>query len=139
MTDAPQPTPNAPAPTESGAHEEATSSGNAEAAKYRRQLRDTEAERDQLTERLRTAHTQRVEALAADRLADPTDLWRYGTELADLTTEDGDLDNDKVTAALDALAEQRPYLAKPQPNTTTHMGARKAVEHTASWEDVLKR
>jgi len=92
-----------------------------EAARYRRRLRDTEAERDQL--RGRVEHLQRgeIERLAAGRLTDPADIWRDGAQLADLTNDDGHIDPAKVNATLDALLKahghwgiQQSYTAPPR-------------------------
>ncbi len=75
--------------------------GNREAAKYRRRLRDTEAERDQLAQRVESMQRTEVERLAAVALLkEPRALWAAGTELADLLAEDGTVDPEKVTAAI---------------------------------------
>lgn len=101
-------------------------SRNREAAKYRRKLRDLEitvaaerelmvAERDALTvERgllaARLDHMQRgeVERLAADTLADPSDLWRE-TDLEDLLDQDGNIDTGKVAVKLNAVVNAHPH------------------------------
>ena len=88
------------------------SAGNAEAAKYRRRLRDTEAERDTLAARLTALQRAEAEALAAERLVDGEDLFRYGSTLDDLLGDEGQVDPQKVAAAADALVTERPYLDK---------------------------
>ncbi|HVL06419.1 MAG TPA: hypothetical protein VM388_10540 [Acidimicrobiales bacterium] len=77
---------------------------NTEAAKYRRRLRETEAERDALAANLDATRRQVVERLVVDhtgpRLGDPKDLWLAGVELAELVdAETGAVDPDKVAAA----------------------------------------
>ncbi len=78
---------------------------NQEAAKWRRQLRETEAERDTLRSRVEAMQRSEVERLAAGRLAKPASLWAAGAQLADLLTEDGDVDPEKVAAALDSAVD----------------------------------
>lgn len=68
-------------------------------ARYRRQLRDTEAERDQLAAQLDTLRRERAETLARGVIAEPAGLWAAGVTVADLLAEDGRIDPDKVTAA----------------------------------------
>lgn len=110
---------------------------NREAAKYRRQLRDAEAQRDQLAARLQTMQRTEVERLVADQLAKPAALWAAGVQLADLVNEAGDIDPAKVaiavTAAIDALGLSR----GADPTFTT--GAQgHAVAPAAGWADVLR-
>lgn len=83
--------------------------GNQEAKKWRLKLRDTEAERDGLRERVTTYERAEVERLVADSLADPSDLWVAGTELDALRGKDGSIDPGKVKAAVAELLEQRPH------------------------------
>ena len=83
-----------------------------EAAKYRRRLRDTEAERDTLAGRVETLQRAEAERLAADVLADPADLWLTGTDLETVLT-DGMIDADKVTARAAEITGTRPGLAVP--------------------------
>ncbi|HVM15485.1 MAG TPA: hypothetical protein VM287_14315 [Egibacteraceae bacterium] len=83
---------------------EDTDTPNAEAAKYRRRLREAEAERDTLAANLEATRRQVVERLVVDstgpRLGDPKDLWLAGVELAELVdAETGAVDPDKVAAA----------------------------------------
>ncbi|MDZ7883609.1 MAG: hypothetical protein U5N53_12140 [Mycobacterium sp.] len=93
-----------------------------EAAKYRRQLRDAEAardqaaaERDQLGERLAALHRRQAETLAREHLADGADMFRDGLELAALLDDDGNLDPAKVTAAAKAARKAHPHWAAPRP------------------------
>lgn len=126
----PEETPEQPEPAED-------SKAGREAAKYRRQAREAEAERDALAEQLtaardeivrqRLAQPVQIEVLNADgtrkanfgaeghqrnvMLNHPDDLFRF-TDLtpADLFTEDGRLDNERLTAAVAELHQSRPEL-----------------------------
>lgn len=93
-------TPDAPEPVENPAAAEAAR----QAKKYRQQLRATEAERDQLRAQVESFQRAEVERLAADRMADPADLWRAGINLGDLLTEDGAaIDTQRVTETVDQV------------------------------------
>ncbi|OBA87128.1 hypothetical protein A5642_20550 [Mycolicibacterium mucogenicum] len=70
--------------------------GNREAAKYRRKLRETEAERDTLVQRLESMQRAEAERLAGEHLAKGVALWLGDTALADLLNGDGNVDPDKV-------------------------------------------
>ena len=91
-----------------------------EAARWRTQLREVERERDSLREQLDRAQTAEVERLAqAAGLAVPQDVWLHGASLANLRTEDGDIDGDTVTAMVGDLLKGRPGLQAPKPG---HLG-----------------
>lgn len=110
-----KPTPGTQDPQQTGTPapaSEQSKGGNAEAAKYRTQLRATEAERDTLTARLETAHRTMVEGIASKSLAKPEALWASGTKLADLLDDDGNVDPEKVTAAI-SDAKERLGLERP--------------------------
>lgn len=83
-----------------------------EAAKYRRRLREAEAERDQLAERIEAMTRAEVERLATADSLRPAALWASGVELADLVAEDGTVDGSKVSAAIGVAREQL-GIAKP--------------------------
>ncbi|ODU14003.1 MAG: hypothetical protein ABS80_21260 [Pseudonocardia sp. SCN 72-51] len=96
--------------------DDAPSGPAAQAAKYRVRLRETEAERDALSERLNTLQCREVERLAAEHLADGADLWLSGTELTALLDEDGNVDPERVSETATALVQSRPHwAAKPRP------------------------
>jgi hypothetical protein len=129
--------------------------GNSEAAKYRRQLREVEAERDQLKTQLDTSQVtalqgriddmNRAEAerLAGTHLADGKDLWLTGTTVADLLDDDGRLSAEKVTAAAQSITTDRPHWSR------RHTAAAPSGEVTSrgkiddapnrSWSDLLRR
>lgn len=103
------------------------STPNSEAARYRRRLRETEAERDAL--RGRVEHMQRgeVERLAAARLADAADVWRDGAQIADLLDDNGNVDPTKVDTLLGGLVDTHPHWSNQQravrPSATMKSGA----------------
>lgn len=136
-------------PTAEGDQEGTADSGNREAAARRRQLRDTEAERDDLrtqnvalTERVEALQRRQVEAWAADVLEQPEDLWAFGTDLAELLDEHGEVDQDAAHAAVAALAMSRPATRRgaviPKVSAAAsgygYTGARPTA---ASWSRVL--
>ncbi|OBC12614.1 hypothetical protein A5784_32825 [Mycobacterium sp. 852013-50091_SCH5140682] len=73
--------------------------GGREAAKYRRRLREAEAERDQLAERVTALQRAEVERLATADGLKPAALWS-STELAGLLDDEGVVDAAKVAAAI---------------------------------------
>ena len=120
---------------------------NREAAKYRRQLREAEAQRDQLGARLATMQRSQAEALAREHLADGADMFRDGLELSALLDNDGNLDPAKVTEAARAAHKAHPHWGAPQPQKRNPSmrgsflsGASGRGLHdgpTASWQKVL--
>lgn len=102
------------APHDEADHEPTDPAHGREAAKWRRQLREVEADRDGLRARLDAAHRREVERLATDaRLAAPADLW-HTTHLDDLLDDAGDVDELKVRAALANLQAERPQWFAPR-------------------------
>jgi len=100
--------------------------GNAEAAKWRRQLRETETERDQLRSRVDQHDRADVERLVAERLADPSDFW-HGTTVDELRDEAGAIDVGKAEAELTKLLRAKPhYAARQLPDL--HQGVRQTAD-----------
>lgn len=101
---------NAATEDNSGNDNSTDDNSNHEAAKYRRRLRDTETERDQLATRLDTLQRAEAERIASETLHKGAGLWANGTELADLLDDDGDVSAEKVKqaahAAVDSLGLQ---------------------------------
>lgn len=120
---------------------------NREAAKYRRQLREVEAQRDQLGERLATMQRSHAEALAREYLADGADMWRDGLELLAVLDDDGNLDPTKVAAAAKAARKAHPHWGSPKPQKRNPSWSGSFVSgatgkglhdvNTASWQQVL--
>ena len=98
----------------------------AEAKKFRHLYRESEANRAAENAKHQTDHEsalvkiaeyerREAERAAAEVLHDPADLWIHTdeTEQRQWSDEFGNIVNAKVRAAAEAVAEQRPYLAKP--------------------------
>lgn len=107
-----------------------------EAAKYRRQLRDTEAQRDQLGQRLAAMQRSQAETMAREHLADGADMFRDGLELTELLDEDGNLDPAKVTEAAKAARKAHPHWAAPRPIKRRSRGG--IVSGAVSPDDALR-
>lgn len=73
---------------------------NKRQARYRRQLRETEAERDQLRATVETMQRAEVERLASKAIQKPTALWSADVQLADLLDDTGAVDPAKVNTAV---------------------------------------
>jgi hypothetical protein len=98
-----EPTPETPEPTP-----------NSEAARYRVQLREAQAERDELAGRLTGYQRNECERAVADLLEQPGDLWEIAqADVAAFYGDDGTLNEAELRAAAGALIDQRPRLAKP--------------------------
>lgn len=78
---------------------------SAREARYRRRLRDTEAERDTLADRVKAYQTAEAEEIAGKILTKPAGLWAVGTTLDDVLDDTGNVDAGKVTKAAEAAAE----------------------------------
>ncbi|SDD18388.1 hypothetical protein [Actinokineospora iranica] len=130
--DAPQETDTGPDTTTG------TGRGNAEAAKYRRQLRAAETERDQLAGVVEGLQRAEVERIAATRLDVAADVWRFGAELSELVTDTGVIDTAKVDDVLRGILDQRPSMAarrRPQPDPSQGAGRTHSVP---TWAQALK-
>jgi hypothetical protein len=115
-------------------------SPNSEAARWRTKLRETEAQRDALAERLTGYQRKECEAAVSDLLDEPRDLWEIGqADVSAFYGDDGELDEAQLRAATGALCEMRPRLAKPQGPRHMNFG-----QHTppppppkVGWETVI--
>ncbi len=83
-----QPEP-APEGTESADGAQESGAAAREAAKYRRQLRETQTSLDAATARVEAMQRAEVERIAGADLATPGDLWLTGPDLADLLDDVG--------------------------------------------------
>lgn len=88
-------------------------SPNAEAKRYRLQLRQVEGERDQLTGQLDAARRQIVEGHASRTLYRPEGLWAAGIQPADMFDADGQLDTDKLGDAITDAAGRLGLTRRP--------------------------
>ena len=117
--------------------------GNRE-AKFRKQLRKTEAERDALAQRLTAMQRAEAQRLASDRLGDAADLWTAGTELDSLLADDGSVSPELVATAVDAVLGSHPHWAKTKPPAAppaewvTASGKIGAGSEQPSWTDLLQ-
>lgn len=117
-----EPAPEAPEGTES---EQEAPKGNREAAKYRARLRETEAERDQLAERVATLQRREVEQLAKDEwlVTNPATLWPLGFDLATVLDDHGDVDRDAAVTQIRAMVAEF-GLTAPRRGLPEDFGAR---------------
>jgi len=135
--DTTEPAETAPAPDETS---DPLAKVRHEAAGYRRRLRETEQDRDRLSGTLEAMQRAEVERLAADglrALGDGGDLWRAGTELADVLDPDtGAVDPTRVDTARAAVIAQHPHWEK---SVDFDGGARQSVPTTPDFADSLRR
>lgn len=114
---------------------------NAEAAKYRRRLRKAEAERDQLAKQVRALRRSEVERQVADRLDDPSDLWRAdGVDLAELLDQDGAIEQAKVDEVAATVTAEHPAWAKRPEVSGIDEDQGKSSDRSvgASWAGLLR-
>jgi hypothetical protein len=117
-------------------------SPNGEAARWRTKLRDTETQRDALTDRLTGYQRRECEAAVADLLDEPGDLWEIGqADVSAFYGDDGALDEAELRAAAGALCELRPKLAKPQGPRWKNFGqgSKPPPQRGIGWDAVLKQ
>ncbi|MDQ3416518.1 MAG: hypothetical protein M3474_05370 [Actinomycetota bacterium] len=111
----------------------------AEAARYRRRLRETETERDGLVEQLDGFRRREAERVAAGALSKPSDIWLDGRDIGDLLDDAGQVDPAKVNAEVASVLDGRPQLAatrqRPKPDDAQ---GRPMVRSSEGWVDVLK-
>jgi hypothetical protein len=114
-----------------------------EAASYRRRLRETESERDQLRERLDRLQTAEVERIASDAgLQVANDIWTFGASLDTLRGEDGAIDSEAVSGLVGEIVKDRPGLqARPEGDLGIGRGAAAAgtrIEQPVGLSALLK-
>lgn len=119
--------------------EDTAEDGNREAAKYRRRLRDTEADRDRLATQVEALQRAEIDRLATAEGIKPEALWASGANLPEMLTTDGTVDPDRVTvaakAAIDVLGlQQRKGLHVPREGRNT--GSPRST--TTSFADAFK-
>jgi hypothetical protein len=105
----PTETTEADSPTPDGNGSEPAETPNAEAARYRRRLREVERERDRLTGTLERYQRAQVERIAQEAgMAVPGDLWAVGGDLAALVHDDGAVDAEAVSTLVTDILGARP-------------------------------
>ena len=77
-----------------------------EAAKWRKQLREVEAERDSLVGKVEALQRAQVDARITALGLKAAAVWASGAQLSDLVGDDGTPDQEKITAAVAAAREQ---------------------------------
>lgn len=116
-----------------------------EAAKYRRRLRETETQRDQLAERLSVLQRAEAERIAAEHLADGADIFRDGASIESLLDDDGNVDPVKVTELAAATAAAHPHWIKRalppviRRNDLASGASSRTDQSAPSWQQVLRR
>lgn len=115
---------------------EPTADDNAEAAKWRRQLRQAEAERDKVTATLTAVQRSRVEAVAATHGITADALWAAGAELDDLLT-DGQPDPAAIAAAVRDTREKFGIIRKPASVSGLRSGAMLPQPPVDHWRDAF--
>jgi hypothetical protein len=114
--------------------------GGKEAAKYRRRLREVEAERDGLTGRLTAFQRGMAEQMAENLGLKPKALWA-SADLADLLADDGAVDGVRVyDAAQKAIAElgiSRPKGTSRKPRENLQAGTN-PESSGPGWAELLR-
>lgn len=107
-------------------------------AKYRRRAQAAETERDELRTQLDTARRGIIEDACG--LTRPAALWAAGVDPNTLFGDDGQLDHDKLTAAVTDAADRlgltrAPRTPKPDPSA----GSASGTTGSASWGAIFER
>lgn len=113
--------------------------GNSREARYRRQLRQAEGERDQLRDRVESMQRAEAERLAAAEISRPAAIWAAGTQLADLLDLDGNVDPGLVAEAASRAADllgTAPARSTPKPDLS--QGAQATAVGGDPWEDAFR-
>jgi len=114
--------------------------GNSEAAKYRRKLREAEAANQALSEQVAGFQRNGIERLVGERLEHASDFWLDGPDIGELVGDDGQPNVEAINARVDGLLEQRPHWKKPPaPFPDLGQGFRSAAAATPSsdWLQVM--
>ena len=80
-------------------------------------MRAAETELTLAQARVSEMNRAEAERVAAQRLADATDLWASGVAMADVLGEDGLIDPDRVDEAVSGLLGRKPHLGRRGPIT----------------------
>ncbi len=131
--------PNQPEPDEVD-HSDDLAAVRNEAKQRRLALRAVEIERDDLRAWREARERQDVEAMAADRLNDPADLW-FATSLDAMRAEDGTIDLDRAAAEMDRLLSEKPHWTKSEPPSMPdlHQGVRLSVPEPPSFGQAVRK
>lgn len=117
--------------------DEDTKSVSAEAAKYRRRLREAQAELKSVTERLDTVQRQQVESMITESNVKPDAVWAT-TEIGELLAEDGSVDAQKVADAVIAAREKFGIGSPPKGTHVPGLGNQPgATPKSDTWRDAF--
>ncbi|WP_343466576.1 hypothetical protein AAI421_21320 [Rhodococcus aetherivorans] len=113
--------------------------GNAEAAKYRKQLRAAEKDRDAALAQVDTLRRSIIERLIEqDHRVKPAAVWANGTTVADLLGKDGTVDPAAVAAAVTSAEQNLGVLRPPVGVYVPNEGKTPTVlPTTTSWAKLL--
>lgn len=87
---------------------------NREAAKYRIQAREAQAEAESLRSQVAELQAAVVRLMVTDRLVNPDDFGQF-VDLDRVRGEDGRIDHGKLASEVEQLLQERPYLAVKHP------------------------
>ncbi|MFH9432337.1 hypothetical protein [Streptomyces sp. NPDC017230] len=114
-------------------------SANAEAAKFRRKLRDAESALEAAETRVNALLRKEIEAYAAKKLAVGADIFDIGkVDVPDLLFPNGDVDTETIDAAIEALLLQRPGLASNTLPWGEVQGGTQIAERGPTMHDALR-
>lgn len=124
-------------PPQEDAHVDEQQSPNKEAAKYRRQLREAETERDALLETVTALRRAEVERIAGTTITRPEGLWAAGVDVNDLIDESGRIDEEKVRAATIEAADRLGLASRARNNVVPGAGRTPSVNQRNGWNDAF--
>lgn len=93
-------------PVDESDTENTDSGDDRQAAKLRKRAQAAEAERDALREQVQALQRQQIDAQVTAAGIKPTAVWATGVELAELTADDGTVDAEAVTAAIERARDE---------------------------------
>lgn len=99
----------------------------------RARLDAAEAERDALASRLTAAHDRAVDREIERAGLSPRLIRAAGLEVAEFVSEDGSLDYDRLTPAIDALRADLGLSRRPAPNPVAGLGSDAPDAKPSGW------
>lgn len=110
---------------------------NAEAAKWRRKLRETQAELEAAAAQLDAVQRQQVEFLLAKSGVKPEAVFAVA-EMSDLLNDDGGIDADKLDAAMATAQEKFGIVKPPKGNFVPGIGNRpNGLPRVDAWREAF--
>ncbi|MCU1697856.1 MAG: hypothetical protein JWR34_3919 [Mycobacterium sp.] len=110
-----------------------------EAAKWRTQFREAEAERDALAQRIEALQTRELERIAGRHLSAPTDLLTLSArQLGDFITDAGEVNPELVASVAAEVLASRPGLRPSHPAIDPTQGTGSPPPKAQpGWSDLL--